>query len=167
MKRSLILAAACLLALAFASGTFAQAPRQRTDRGAWRREAVNFWQQEEMIARLGLTPAQRTQLDGIAERFQEETAELQAELREARGEFNALIGQQDLNRYELETLIREVVDLQARITQLNMERQIAIREVLTAEQHARVGTARRTRAARAAEERSRTRDRSEDDSEEE
>lgn len=171
MKRSVFMIPVCWVsALILAAGAFAQAPerdrRERPDRPARRGEEGDFWRREDVVTRLDLTPAQRSKLDGIAGRFREETAELQSELREARSEFNVLLEQPDLNRYDLETLIGDIIDLQARITRLNLERRIAVREVLTAEQHVRLRTVRRERV-RTVGERIRERDRLEDDPEEE
>jgi Spy/CpxP family protein refolding chaperone len=88
-------------------------------------QAPNYW---------GLTAEQTSQIQGIVTKWQEEMQPLWASLQTKNIELQSLMWQATPDRSAVETLAREVGEIQAQIQGKSLERRNAIRGVLTAEQ---------------------------------
>ncbi len=83
---------------------------------------------------LGLTPDQMTQVQEIANKWQEELLPLWADLQRKNLELEQLMWTPDPNSDEVEAKAKEIGDLQAVVHKKTVERQKAVRGLLTSQQ---------------------------------
>jgi len=102
----------------------------------WAQPAGNSWWGfgQGMPNSLGLTPDQMTQIQDIANKWQEELLPLWADLQMKNLELDRLMWTPDPNPVEVEAKSKEIGNLQAEVHKKTAERQKAVRGVLTGQQ---------------------------------
>lgn len=88
----------------------------------------------ELLQRLGLTPDQRSQLQEIRRRNEQETRELMRSLMQARRTLDEAIYAETLDEAAIEQRVREVAAAQAALVRLRATMEVRVRQVLTPEQ---------------------------------
>ena len=118
-------------------------PAEAETGGYRARRFREFWRNERMAERLGLTPDQVERLEAEVADFAEREREITGEVRANREESRAALAAEDFSAEEVERLGEAMAGLAAERARLMTGRQIAVRRILTAEQYSELQDGRR------------------------
>ncbi len=123
-----------LLAVPLLLGLSGPAGAEEEARPARRQRA--FWRSERTVERLGLTPDQVERLEAVETELAERQRELTESWREARGAIREELAKAEFSPERARELGKKIAELAGERSELNTERQIETRRVLTADQWA-------------------------------
>jgi len=98
------------------------------------RQGFTFWKVEKIVEKLAITPDQVQQLDDIEYKFQMDGIDPEARLKKSRLEFDHLLSQDTYSEQDIGRLVDEITAGSSERIKLGLNKQIAIRKVLTLEQ---------------------------------
>jgi len=104
-----------------------------------------FWKMEKIVEKLAITPDQIEQLDGIEYKFQTDSVEPEARLKKARLELDHLLSQASYSDEEAGRLVDEITAGSTARIKLVLEKQIAVRGVLSPDQWSQLDQMRESR----------------------
>jgi len=93
-----------------------------------------FWKVEKIVEKLAITPEQIQQLDDIDYNFQMDGINPDARLKKARLELDYLLSQDTYSDQKITDLVDEIAAGSSEKIKLGLNRQIAIRKIITPEQ---------------------------------
>ncbi len=93
-----------------------------------------FWKVEKIVEKLAITPDQIQQLDDIDYTFQMDKIDPEARIKKARLEMDHLLSQDSYPDQKATGLVDEIIAGSSDMIKLGMNKQIAIRKILTPEQ---------------------------------
>jgi len=130
----------CLLGvpilIGLASYSIAQPGGGRMEKGRMGagRQGFTFWKVEKIVEELAITPDQIQQLDDIDYNFQMDSIDPEARIKKARLEMDHLLSQDSYSDEKADGLVNEIIAGSSDRIKLGLNRQIAIRKILTPEQ---------------------------------
>ena len=102
------------------------------------RQGFAFWKMENVVEELAITPDQVQQLEDIDYKFQIEGVASDGQLKKARLEFDHLLSQDTYPEQDIGRLVDEITAGSSERIKLGLNRQIAVRKVLTPEQWSQI-----------------------------
>ncbi|MEA1928781.1 MAG: Spy/CpxP family protein refolding chaperone, partial [Candidatus Auribacterota bacterium] len=111
-------------------------------------QGFTFWKTEEIVEELSLTPDQIQGLDEIEYTYQEKSIDPETRMKKARLELDHLLSQETFSEEEIGRLVDEITAGSTERIKLGLNKQIAIRGVLTSEQWSRIRQMRENRSRR-------------------
>ena len=112
------------------------------------RRGGEFWRNEQVVEKLDLTPEQVERLEAAAADFQDREQELAERWRTSREAMREAMGAEDFSLEEANRLGDALAGLAAERSRLKTAQEIAIRQILTAEQWNELQTGRRRMSER-------------------
>lgn len=105
-----------------------------------------FWRVEKIVEKLAITPDQIRQLEDIEYKFQMESIDLEARRNKARLEMDHLLSQDTYSDRKITGLVDEIAAGSSEKIKLGLNKQIAIRGILTPEQWSQLEQRRESRS---------------------
>jgi len=130
----------CLLGvpilIGLASYSIAQSGGGRMGKGGMGggQHGFTFWKVEKIVEKLAITPDQIQQLDDIDYKFQLDKIDPEARVKKARLEMDHLLSQDSYPDQKVTGLVDEIIAGSSDMMKLGLNKQIAIRKILTPEQ---------------------------------
>ena len=98
------------------------------------RQGFAFWKMEKIVEKLAITPDQVQQLEDIDYKFQMDGVASDGQLKKARLELDHLLSQDTYSDQDVGRLVDEITAGSTERIKLGLNKQIAVRKVLTPEQ---------------------------------
>lgn len=98
------------------------------------REGFTFWRVEKIVEKLSITSEQVEQLEDIEYKFQTDGIDPEARLKKSRLELDHLLSEDSYSDQQIAGLIEEITAGSSERLKLGLNKQIAIRKIITPEQ---------------------------------